>query len=82
VGFSFLCYVPVEALCVHLCTPCQVQFQWELGLPVPIPTQTSSIPVPFPGYPFLLPLSVHFLLDLQFDQQISFQSCWSLAFLS
>jgi len=25
---------------------------------------------------------VHFLLALQFDQQISVQPCWSLAFLS
>ena len=65
--------VPVEALFLILCILCQVQLQLHLGLPDPIPTQPSSVPLLVPGYLSLLPLPVHFLLALYFDQQVSTQ---------
>ncbi|KAK4832075.1 hypothetical protein QYF61_020631, partial [Mycteria americana] len=52
----FLADIPVEALLIIPCIPCQVQLQLRLGLPDPIPTQPGSIPVLFPGYLSLLPL--------------------------
>ncbi|KAK4806259.1 LOW QUALITY PROTEIN: hypothetical protein QYF61_013403 [Mycteria americana] len=45
----FLVDIPVEALLVILCVPCQVQLQPPLGLPDPIPTQAGSVPILFPG---------------------------------
>jgi len=45
-------------------------------------TQPNSIPRLVPGYPSLLPLSMHIILALQFDQWVLFQPCQSLAFLS
>ncbi|KAK4827421.1 hypothetical protein QYF61_017859 [Mycteria americana] len=63
-NFPFLVDIPVEALLVILCIPCQVQLQLCLGLPNPIPTQAGSIPILFPGYLSLLPLPVQFPLAL------------------
>jgi len=68
--------------CSYLCSPCQVQLMLGFGLPDHIPTQTKSICILLPGYLSLLPLPVHFLHALQFDQWILVQPCWSLAFLS
>ena len=52
------------------------------GLPDHIPTQPSSSLIILPGYLLVLLLLVHFLLTLQFDQQILVQPCWSLFLLS
>jgi len=65
--FPFLVDVPVEAFLILLCTPHQVQFQLGLGLTDPTPTKPSSI---VSGYLSLLSLPVHFLLTLQFDEQV------------
>ena len=80
--FSFPVDVPLEALLFLLYTSCQVQFQLGLGLPGLIPTQHRSIPMLCPRYLTLLPLSVHFLLALQFDQQVPVQPCLSLILIS
>lgn len=79
---TFLVYTSIEAFLVLLFTPCQVQFQLCLDLSDPMPTQPSSISILLPGYLSLLPLPVHFLLALQFDQQVLFQAWPPLAFLS
>ena len=49
-NLPFLADIPVEALLVILCVPCQVQLQLRLGLPDPILTQLGSVPILFPGY--------------------------------
>ena len=72
----------IEVFHTLLSAPYQVQFQLDLGFPDPIPTQPSSCLILFPWYLSLLSLPVHFLLALQFDQQVLVQPCWLLAFLS
>lgn len=78
----FLVAVPREALLILLCAPCQAQFQLGLGFPDPILTQPSSIPIFLPTYLSLLPLLVHFLLALLFNQLVPLLPYLSLAFLS
>jgi len=77
----FLADILVESLLVILSMLCQVQLQPCLGPPDPIPTQAGSIPILFSGFLSLLPLPVHLLLALWFDQQVSTQPCPSLTFL-
>jgi len=80
-SWTFPVDVPLEAFPVLFCTPCYFQSQLGLGLPESIPTQTSSIPIFLTGHLFLLPLPVHFLLALLYDQQVPVQTL-CLAFLS
>jgi len=72
----------MEAFLILLCVSWQIQFQLSLGFPDPIPTQPRSNPLLLLVYLFFLPPPEHFLLALLFHQQVSVQSCWSLAFLS
>ena len=86
-GYSFLDIsfpvdIAVEAFVGFLYAPYQVQFHLGLVLPDPVPTQPRSTPTLVPEYLSLLPLPVHFLLAVQFDQQVLVQPCHSLAFLS
>lgn len=62
-----------------------------LTSPVPVgpwpawshPPQSTSIPILLPGYLSLLPLPVHFLLSLQFGQQVqSYESLSYFPFLT
>jgi len=80
--FSFLVEAPVAAFFVLFGVPSNVQFKLGLGFPDPILTQPRGFLILFPRYLSLFPLPVHFLLTLQFDQQVLVQPCWSLAFLS
>lgn len=79
--FSFSVSAPIEALLTLHCIPCQVQFQVGLSLPDSISRLLSSTSVHPPWYLSLLPLTVHFLLALQFYQQIPVLPYWSPAFL-
>ena len=66
----------MEALLVLLGIPCKVKFKLGLGFLDLSPTQPSSFLSLFPQYLSLLPLPVHSLLALQFDQQILVQPCF------
>jgi len=63
-NLSFLADVPLEALLVVLCIPCQVQLQPRLGPPDSLPTQLGSIPILMTEYLSLVPVSVRFPLSL------------------
>lgn len=80
--FPFLLEVSVEAFLVLFGIPSQVQIKLGLGFYDPSSTQTSSFLTLFPLYLALFPLLVHFLLTLQFDQQVPVQPCRALTFLS
>lgn len=73
VGIFFLFGAPVAVSLFPLCNSCQVHFQLGFSLPDSLPTQSSSIPILLPQYLSLLPLPVHFLLVLQFDQHVPFR---------
>ena len=79
---TFLIEIPAETFLVPFVIPSHVQFKLGLGFPDPISTQPNSFLILFPQHLSLFPLPVHFLLTLQFDQQVSVQPCQSLAFLS
>lgn len=86
-GHIFFCLpcptsIPVEALFIILHISCQIYFQLCLGFPDPIPTPLGSIPTLFPGHMFLLPLSGHFPLVFQFQQEVLTQLCWIPTFLT
>jgi len=76
--FPFLVDVSVQAFLDHLLHYLTSPVRVDLGLPDLIPTKFILLP----GYLFILPLPVHFLLVLQFEQPVPVQPWWSLAFLS
>ncbi|KAK4806814.1 hypothetical protein QYF61_005610 [Mycteria americana] len=80
-NLPFLADLPVKALLI-LRIPCQIQLQLRLSFPDPIPMYLGSVLIFFPGYTSLVPLPMHFLLTLQFDQEVLTQPCWSPAFLA
>jgi len=77
----FLANVPIEALLHILCILCQIQLQLWLSISDPISTHPGTIPIFFSRYMSLVPLPVHFLLSLQFDQRVLTEPCQSPAFL-
>ncbi|KAK4810535.1 hypothetical protein QYF61_004498 [Mycteria americana] len=78
----FFFNIPVEALLIILLIPCHIQLQLCLSFPDPISTHPGSVPIFFPGYTSLVPLPVHFLLTLYFEQEVLTEPCWSPAFLA